>query len=204
MKSREQAAVIIDAALADDPLGTFPHHGTFNFSENRIDPDTDTLRLRAELNNPKPAGSALGLRVFTPGLFMRVRLLMGEPRIALVLPEKALEKAMVNNQGVKSVFVILPIVSTDPKHVGTTIARRKDVKIGASQDGFRKIESGLVEGEKSSSRGCNGSRPRRRTRRARRSIRWSSRSRSRRPSLSKHEPRPAVPASAVAKETATE
>ena len=125
VKSRQEAEVPIYAALADD--ADFPYRGTINFSENRLDPGTGTLRVRAQIPNPKP-------RVLTPGLFMRVRLPVGTPRMAMLIPEQAVG----TDQGQKFLYVV------DAKNV----VNQRPIKVGVLTDGLRVVEQGLAAGEK--------------------------------------------------------
>ena len=54
----------------------FPHEGSLDFADNRVDAGTGTYRLRAVFANPKPAeGVAVGA-----GLFCRVRLPLARKR----------------------------------------------------------------------------------------------------------------------------
>ena len=73
----------------------FPHRGTINFSDNRLDTNTGTLRVRAVMPNPKP-------RVFSPGLFMKIHLPVGTPHVATLVPEEAVG----TDQGDRYVFVV--------------------------------------------------------------------------------------------------
>ena len=77
----------------------FPHQGVVDFTENRVDLNTGTLRFRAKIDNPADVN---GNRFIVPGLFVRVRLPIGEPHPALMVREQA----MVTDQGRKTVFVI--------------------------------------------------------------------------------------------------
>ena len=54
IKSRTQAEIPIFAALADEE--GFPHKGIIDFSENRVDPNTGTLRVRGRDRQPHAAG----------------------------------------------------------------------------------------------------------------------------------------------------
>jgi RND family efflux transporter MFP subunit len=108
----------------------FPHEGTINFADNRLDVDTGTWRLRATFDNPRRGP----LRLLTPGLFVRMHLPIGTPYPALLVSEQAL----VTNQGQKSVFVV--------KDDNTAEERR--VTVGRLHDGLRVIEEGLSAGEK--------------------------------------------------------
>lgn len=125
MKTRSETEVLVFAALADET--GFPHRGVINFSDNKLDPNTGTLRVRASIENPKP-------RVLSPGLFMRVRLPIGEPRKALVVPEQALG----TDQGRKYLYV----VDSNDEVV------YRPVKVGRLDNGKRVIEEGLASGER--------------------------------------------------------
>lgn len=123
IKSRQEAEIEVMIGLADEP--DFPHRGTINFSDNRIDPGTGTLRVRAVTPNPKP-------RVLSPGLFVRVRLPIGASRRAIVVPEQAVG----TDQGKKFVYVVIK-GDKDEK-----VARRP-VEVGALRAGMREIKSGV-------------------------------------------------------------
>ena len=58
--------------------------GSSTSRDNRVDPNTGTLRFRAKIDNPEHAAAS------RPGLFVRVRLPIGEPHPALMVPEQAL------------------------------------------------------------------------------------------------------------------
>ena len=104
----------------------FPHRGAVDFLDNQIDRNTGTIRARAVLDNAD--------RVFTPGLFARVRLLgSGEFRAVLID-----DKAVLTDQDRKYVYVI------DEK--GT--AQRRDVVLGRSADELRIVEQGLNAGDR--------------------------------------------------------
>ncbi len=77
----------------------FRHHGVIDFSENRLDASTGTIRLRGVFPNPKPS---TGWRDLVPGLFARVRIPIGEPRQALMIAERAIG----TDQGQKCVLVV--------------------------------------------------------------------------------------------------
>ncbi len=131
LKSRREADVPVMIELADET--GFPHAGLINFSDNKIDPSTGTLRVRGSIENPKP-------RVLSPGLFVRVRLPIGKPYKALMVPEVALG----TDQGQKYIYVVEP----DPKqkNVGKVV-RRNNVKVGAYDRGLRVVENKLKKGE---------------------------------------------------------
>jgi RND family efflux transporter MFP subunit len=99
----------------------FPHQGKVNFVDNQVNPDTGTLTLRAVLPNSD--------RSLRPGMFARVRLPIGAPHKALLVPEEAIH----SDQGQKFVYVV---------EEGNKVASRT-VTVGANQDGQRVIEKGL-------------------------------------------------------------
>jgi RND family efflux transporter MFP subunit len=126
MQSRRDGAEIpILAALADDE--SFALKGAIDFSENRVDPNTGTLSIRAVVDNPRP-------HLLSPGLFLRVRLPIGQPRRALVIDEKAIG----TDQGQKFLYVL-----NDEDEVVT-----RQVKVGSLNGMMRVIEEGLEPGER--------------------------------------------------------
>ena len=125
LQSRSQTEVPVLAALADED--NFPHKGILNFSENRIDPSTGTLRIRGVVDNPTP-------RLLSPGLFIRVRLPIGKPHKAVMIAERALG----TDQGEKFVYVV------NAKDVIVS----RPIKVGSLNDGMRVVEKGLKAGER--------------------------------------------------------
>lgn len=111
-------------ALAAD--AGFPHKGHLDFVDNRVDPSTGTIQIRAVFANPK---TAQGTRALVPGYFARVRIQEDTPRQALTVPERAL----MTDQGQKYVLVV----------DDTNVVHRRPVKVGLLQDGQREIAEGL-------------------------------------------------------------
>ena len=104
----------------------YPHEGSVDFTDNRVDPATGTIRARAVLRNPD--------RVFTPGLYARVQLEGGKKAPAMLIDDKA----VLTDQDRKYVYVL------GPKNV----AVRKDIVIGRTADGLRVVTSGLAPTDK--------------------------------------------------------
>ncbi|MGD0783850.1 MAG: efflux RND transporter periplasmic adaptor subunit, partial [Candidatus Aminicenantales bacterium] len=77
----------IEVQMGLDIEQGFPHLGTIDFADNRVDPSTGTIWLRGVFPNPLPAR---GVRVLKPGSHARVRLPVGDPHTALLVAEKAL------------------------------------------------------------------------------------------------------------------
>jgi RND family efflux transporter MFP subunit len=117
--------VPIWVGLADED-GRFPHEGRIDFVDSRVDPETGTLRLRGVLPNSQ--------KFLSPGLFVRVRVQVGSPYPALLVPERALG----SDQGQKFLFVV-----NDANE-----ATQRQVKIGSLHGGLRVVTQGLEPDEK--------------------------------------------------------
>jgi RND family efflux transporter MFP subunit len=131
LPSREEGAVVpILAALADEE--GFPHKGVINFSDNKVNPRTGTLRVRGVIENPVVKGK--NSRMLSPGLFARVRLPLGEPHRALLVTERAID----TDQGQKILYLVNAKNEVDSR----------SVRLGAIHDGLRAIEDGLKPGER--------------------------------------------------------
>jgi RND family efflux transporter MFP subunit len=143
--TRDEHRLKVHAALADET--DFPHEGYVDFSDNRVDPGTGTLRLRGVFENPAlstVAANRFVRRMMSPGLFARVRLPVGMPHRAVMVPEKALG----SDQGQKYVYVIASD-KVDPKRDEVTgLAVRHDVVLGSLHGNLRVIESGLEHDER--------------------------------------------------------
>jgi RND family efflux transporter MFP subunit len=115
--------------FARDGEKEFKHTGTLAFADNRIDPTTGTIQIYGTL--PNKDGS------FVPGARVRVRLTIGEPYEAFLVPETAI----LSDQDKRYVLI------ADDKNV----VRRRNVTLGAlTDDGMRAIQAAdkLPEGEK--------------------------------------------------------
>jgi multidrug efflux pump subunit AcrA (membrane-fusion protein) len=110
--------------LADDE--GHPLAGVVNFLDNKLDPGTGTLQVRGVFRNPD--------RMLRPGLFVRVRLPVGDAYRALLVSEEALG----TDQGQKFVYVV------DQSNK----AEYRRVEVGKLQDGRRVVLKGLSEGER--------------------------------------------------------
>jgi len=122
LKSDDQVEVLVGLTNEEG----YPHRGTVDFVNNRVDPSTGTIRVRATVDNPIVANQQ---RVFSPGLFVRVRLPLGHPRKSLLVTDRAL----TTDQGQKVLYLV------NAKNEVEQI----DVTVGLVQDGLRVIEHGL-------------------------------------------------------------
>ena len=109
--------------LADE--NGYAHKGVMVFIDNELDASTGTIRGRARLDNHD--------RVFTPGLFARVKVLGRDQYTALLINDSAVG----TDQGVKYVYVI----GADNK------VQYRPVKLGPVIDGLRVVREGLSQGE---------------------------------------------------------
>jgi RND family efflux transporter MFP subunit len=103
----------------------FPHHGNINFVDNQVEPGTGTMKMRALFQNKD--------RVLTPGLFVRVRVALGESHKAILITDRAID----TDQGQKIVYVVNK----------QNVVERRPVQLGGLHDGLREILSGLRPGD---------------------------------------------------------
>ncbi len=107
----------------------YPHDGMINFVNNRVDPFTGTITLRGSFPNPVPKDKD-GVRLLSPGMFVRIRIPLGKPHPALLVTDRAVG----TDQSKKFVYVV------DAENT----VRYKSVTLGALQeDGLRVIEEGI-------------------------------------------------------------
>jgi RND family efflux transporter MFP subunit len=115
-------------AFALDGETGFTHEGTLRFGDNRVDPSTGTVQLYGIVPNDKG--------MFVPGSRVRVRLTIGEPYMASLVPDTAI----LSDQDKRYVLVV------DDKNT----VLRENVTLGAiTDDGMRVIQPAdkLPEGE---------------------------------------------------------
>ena len=122
-------------ALSDET--EFTRSGKIDFLANQIDPATGTIRVRAEVPNPK--------NFITPGLFGRVRLATAPPREALVLPNEAI----VQDQTRQLVMTVTDDGTVQPK----------PIKTGALIGRWRVIQEGVTERDRVIVNGLMRARP---------------------------------------------
>jgi multidrug efflux system membrane fusion protein len=105
----------------------FPHRGTINFVNNRVNAATGSILVRGVFPNPLPKQ---GRRLLSPGMFVRIRLPIGQPHKALLV----LDRAIGSDQGLRYVYVL----DSENK------AQYRRVSAGPPQDdGLRIVSDGL-------------------------------------------------------------
>lgn len=121
--------------LADEK--DFSHEGRLDFAANEVTTSTGTARIRGVFANED--------RDLASGLFVRVRVPLGKPYQALMVPERALAA----DQSIRFVYV----VGSD----GT--ATRRNVELGAQRGEMRIITAGIEAGENVIVKGLQRVRP---------------------------------------------
>lgn len=110
-----------DVAVATSNEKEPVHKGHLDFTDNRIDQASGTLRARAVIDNKDLS--------LVPGLFGRIRLLGTAPYQGILVPEEAIG----SNQDRRIVYVVGP----------DNIVTLATVRVGPKFDGYRIIRSGL-------------------------------------------------------------
>lgn len=114
----------VSIRLSDERAGPFA--GWLDFSENRLDPESGTMRVRAVVPNPD--------LVLQPGLFGRVNVPGSLPHRGVLLPDEAI----ASDQNRRIVYVL-----NDENAV-----RVREVRPGPRIDGYRVIRDGLTGDER--------------------------------------------------------
>ncbi len=128
-KTFNDAKVPVYLGLSEDRKGdvqVYPHKGYLDFTDNRVDPATGTLKVRAVFDNPP----VQGIRVLTPGLFARLKVPIGQRDKALWVPDRA----VVTEQGKKFLYVVND----------KSIVEARPVFLLKLEDGMRAIEPIMV------------------------------------------------------------
>lgn len=113
---KEQKAIFM---FALDGETEFTHEGTLRFGDNRVDPSTGTVQVYGIVANDKG--------MFVPGSRVRVRLTIGNPYQASLVPDTAI----LSDQDKRYVLIV------DDKNT----VRRRNVTLGAvTDDGLRVIQ----------------------------------------------------------------
>ena len=127
-RARHGGSAPVRVGLANET--GFPHEGRLEFVDNRLDPGTGAVRLRALFKNSD--------RTLSPGLYARVQLEGGGPDERSTTALLIDERAVGTDQSRK--FVV--VVGTDNR------AEFRPVVLGGTSGGLRIVRSGLKPGEK--------------------------------------------------------
>jgi RND family efflux transporter MFP subunit len=100
----------------------YAHSGVIDFVDNRLSGNTGTIRLRGVFENPR--------HLFKSGLFVRIRLPIGQTYQTLLIPDEAI----LSDQGRKYVYVVNSQNSVE----------YRAVEPGQSIQGLRVIKEGIA------------------------------------------------------------
>ena len=109
----------------------YPHSGMVDFVNNQVNPTTGSISVRGLFPNPQPEN---GVRLISPGMFVRIRLPIGEPHPALLV----IDRAIASDQGLKYVYVL---------DAQNKVQYRRVTTGPLQDDGLRVIADGLQAGE---------------------------------------------------------
>jgi RND family efflux transporter MFP subunit len=119
--SSQKAEIPVFLGLATEP--GYPHEGTLDFSESRVDSGTGTLQLRGIFPNPGKSP------VLVPGLFARIRMPIEKQENALLVTERAIGA----DQGGRYLLTVNR----------ENVVEKRPIRIGQLVDGLRVINEGL-------------------------------------------------------------
>lgn len=125
-KAHHNGAPPSDVAISLDGDGHFDRHGTLDFIDNAVNRGSGTIRARATVPNADLA--------ITPGQFARLRLSLGPPVPAMLVPAAA----VVPDQSRQLVMTVAPDGTVVPKLV----------EVGDLEQGLRVILSGLAQADR--------------------------------------------------------
>jgi RND family efflux transporter MFP subunit len=133
---RQSLPVLMRLANQED----FSTVGRINFLDNRLNATTGTIRMRGVFDNPRG--------YLKSGLFVRIRLPIGNPYSTLLIPDEAIQ----SDQGRKYVFVVnnQNTVEYRPVQIGQAIHGLRAIKEGLSQNervvvgGVQRVRPGTV------------------------------------------------------------
>jgi membrane fusion protein, multidrug efflux system len=121
--------VTIHIKLPDDSV--YPHSGRTNFLDVQVQPDTDTVLVRAQLPNPE------GMLI--PGGIVGVMVDRGAPQSSLVVPQSAVQL----DQAGRYVMVVGGDKKVEQRRIVTGVEQGRDIVV---TQGLKEGELVIVEG----------------------------------------------------------
>jgi RND family efflux transporter MFP subunit len=109
----------------------YPLKGLINFADNKVDPKTGTIRVKARFDNPK---HGIVPRLMAAGMYARLRAPIGQAVPSMLVPESALG----SDQGIPFIYLVGP----------ENKALRVDAALGTQVGELRVVDSITVPGEK--------------------------------------------------------
>lgn len=113
----------VSITLADGNV--YPYNGLVDFADPKVDPETGTFSVRAEMPNPE--------RALLPGQFTKVKMLLDVREGAIVVPAKA----VIIEKGGANIYVMRR----------DSVVEKRFVELGPEFGNSMVVERGLAEGE---------------------------------------------------------
>jgi RND family efflux transporter MFP subunit len=129
-RTKKEAKQELPVEMALTGETNYGYKGTIAILDNKVDPNTSSIRVWARFANPKGPD---GQRPLTPGMSARIRVTVAEPQAAILVPDRAI----LSDQSLKYVLVVDKAKDNVVKRVDITASER------LQPDGRRAIESGL-------------------------------------------------------------
>jgi membrane fusion protein, multidrug efflux system len=142
--SNDKLKIPVELAVAG--YENFPFEGKVDFVDNRVDPTTGSIKVRAKFDNPKGPD---GKRALTAGLFARIRVTLAERTPSILVADRAI----LTDQSLKYVLVVNKSKSNVVERIDITASDR------LQEDGRRVVEAGLNGDEWVIVEGVNRARP---------------------------------------------
>ncbi len=122
----------------------FPREGVVDFVNNQVNPTTGSVLARGVFENPLPPG---GRRLLMPGMFVRIRLPIGQPHPALLV----IDRAIGSDQGLKYVYVVNAESNIEYRRVETGPLESDGLRVvnqwnGKTKTGLKPDELVVVSG----------------------------------------------------------
>ncbi len=140
----DKLVIPVEMALINET--GFPHKGVVDFVDNRVDPATGSIKVRARFDNPKGKD---GKRLLTAGLFARVRVVVADPYPAILISDRAI----LPDQSLKYVLAVNKAKDNVVERIDIDTANR------VQDNGLRVVNAGLKGDEWIIVEGVNRARP---------------------------------------------
>jgi RND family efflux transporter MFP subunit len=144
--SSSKGELVIPVEMSVGGENLFKYKGVVDFVDNRVDPGTSSIKVRARFDNPKGPDHK---RPLTAGLFARVRVALAEPTPAILVADRAI----LSDQSLKYVLVVNKSKDNVVERVDVTISDR------VQESGLRAVTAGLKGDEWVIVEGVNRARP---------------------------------------------
>ena len=138
--------LVIPVEMSVGSDNRFQYKGIVDFVDNRVDPGTSSIKVRARFDNPKGPDHK---RPLTAGLFARVRVALTDPAPAILVADRVI----LSDQSLKYVLVVNKSKENVVERVDVTVSER------VQESGLRAITEGLKGDEWVIVEGVNRARP---------------------------------------------